>query len=99
MVKENMFRNDYYLRICKNYIVFFKKEHEHVIIGLTKFTQSRPPHCVLAGSSGTHNVCVCIYHENIKLMLNANDLECLTKDTNLVLKNYHDCIQAVVCTN
>ena len=78
---------------------FFKKEHEHVKIGFTKFTQLRPPHCVLAGSSGTHNVCVCIYHENIKLMLNAIDLECLTKDTNLVLKNYHDCMQAVVCTN
>ena len=34
----------------------FKKEHEHVKIGFSKFTQLRPNHCVLAGSSDIHNV-------------------------------------------
>ena len=77
----------------------FKKEHESVNIGFTKFTQLRPPHCVLAGSSGTHNVCVCVHHENIKLMLNAINLQSLTEGTRLFLKNYHDCIQAIVCSN
>ena len=43
----------------------FKSEHEDVKIGFTKFSQLRPKHCVLAGSSGTHTVCVCIYHENV----------------------------------
>ena len=27
--------------------------------------------CVLAGASGTHCVCVCTIHQNVKLMLNA----------------------------
>lgn len=77
----------------------YKKEHEHVKIGFTKFTQLRPPYCVLAGSSGTHNVCVCVYHENIKLLLDAIDLQSLTKNTSLILENYHDCIEATVCAN
>lgn len=77
----------------------FREEHEHVKIGLTKFTQLRPLHCVLSGSSGTHNVCVCVHHENVKLMLEAIGLDSLTKDTEISLKNYHDCIQAITCSN
>lgn len=79
--------------------VLYKKENEHVKVGFTKFTELRPAHCVLAGSSGTHNVCVCVHHENVKLMLSSMDIENLTKDTELTLKNYHDCIQAIVCTD
>lgn len=40
----------------------FQKDYEHVKIGLTKFMRLRPPHCVLTGTSGTHNVCVCGNH-------------------------------------
>lgn len=43
-------------------------------IGFTSFTLLRPEHCVLAGSSGTHSVCVCIYHQNVKLMLEGKNL-------------------------
>lgn len=75
----------------------FKKEYENVTIGYTKFTQLKPPHCILAGSSGTHNVCVCVHHENVKLMLSGVELEHLTKNTRFPLKNYHDCINAIVC--
>ena len=28
-----------------------------------------PKWCVLAGSSSTHSVCVCTYHQNMKLLL------------------------------
>ena len=28
-----------------------------------------PKWCVLAGSSGTHSVCVCTYHQDMKLLL------------------------------
>lgn len=76
----------------------FKNEHENVKVSFTKFTQLRPAHCVLAGSSGTHVVCVCVHHENVKLMLSVINLEHLTKDTELPLKDYHDCIiEAIVC--
>lgn len=47
----------------------FKKEYSEIKVGFTKFSMLRPAHCVLAGSSGTHTVCVCIYHQNVKLML------------------------------
>ena len=77
----------------------FKKEYENVKIGFSKFAELRPPYCVLAGSSGTHNVCVCVHHENVKLMLASVDLNKLTENTFLVLNNYHDCIDAIVCAN
>lgn len=38
-------------------------------IGFAKFAMLRPEYCVLAGTSGTHNVCVCTIHQNLKLML------------------------------
>lgn len=47
----------------------FKLEHPELAIGFTKFTSLRPQHCVIAGASGTHTVCVCTIHQNVKLML------------------------------
>jgi hypothetical protein len=40
-------------------------------IGLTSFALLRPSHCIFAGRSGTHTVCVCIHHQNPNLMLKA----------------------------
>ncbi|XP_065641529.1 uncharacterized protein LOC136073616 [Hydra vulgaris] len=42
-----------------------------VKVGLTSFALLRPKHCVLAGKSGTHTVCVCIHHQNPNLMVKA----------------------------
>lgn len=36
-------------------------------IGLTKFGLLRPPFVVLAGSSGTYVICICVRHQNQKL--------------------------------
>lgn len=47
----------------------YKQTYPHDKISFSKFALLRPKHCVLAGSSGTHNVCVCLYHENVNLML------------------------------
>lgn len=52
----------------------FKNTHPNVKIGLSKFCSLRPKCCELAGSSGTHSVCVCIYHQNIKLMLEGANM-------------------------
>lgn len=38
-------------------------------IGFAKFAELRPQHCVLAGAAGTHTVCVCTIHQNLKLMM------------------------------
>ena len=49
----------------------FRTEFPEVNVGFSKFAELRPKQCVLAGASGTHCVCVCTIHQNVKLMLNA----------------------------
>jgi hypothetical protein len=39
--------------------------------GFSTFACLRPKWCVLSGSSGTHTVCVCTYHQNVKLQVYA----------------------------
>ena len=39
--------------------------------GRSKFFTLRPEHVVEVGSRGTHNVCVCEKHQNVKLMIDA----------------------------
>lgn len=47
----------------------FKTEYSDYQLGFSTFASLRPKHCVLAGSSGTHTICVCAIHQNIKLMI------------------------------
>ena len=35
------------------------------------FASLRPSHAVTVGAGGTHSVWVCIYHQNVKLEVNA----------------------------
>ena len=41
------------------------------IFGLSVFADKRPKHVITVGASGTHTVCVCIYNQNVKLMLSG----------------------------
>lgn len=59
----------------------------------------RPKNCVLVGSSGTHSVCVCTIHQNFKLMLNAIDIENLTRNTDTPIFNYKNCMKQMICRN
>lgn len=45
----------------------FKFDHPGIKIVLSKFCMLRPKWCVLAGSPGTHFVCVCTIHENVSM--------------------------------
>ena len=47
----------------------FKVRYPEVKIGFSKFCSLRPKWYTLAGASGTHTVCVCAIHQNIKLLL------------------------------
>lgn len=47
----------------------FKSRYPLISIGFSSFASLRPRHCVLAGGCGTHTVCVCPIHQNVKLML------------------------------
>ncbi|XP_045030450.1 uncharacterized protein LOC123472639 [Daphnia magna] len=53
----------------------YKKKYKNIdgikTFGLSAFADLRPKHVITVGSSGSHSVCVCIYHQNVKLMLSA----------------------------
>ena len=53
----------------------FKEENPDEKIGFSKFAEARPKHVVLPGASGTHNVCVCVYHQNPKLMIDHSQIK------------------------
>ena len=45
----------------------------------SKFFELRPGNIKLMGPKGTHSVCVCVYHQNVFLMLSAIKAEKHTK--------------------
>ena len=53
------------------WVYLFKEKHPLVKIGFSKFCSLRPKWCVIAGSSGTHSVCVCTIHQNTILLVDA----------------------------
>lgn len=68
-VVENGIRN------LREVYALFKERNGECKIGLSKFAELRPKNVVLANASGTHNVCVCIKHQNVKLMIQAINLK------------------------
>lgn len=66
-------RKQKHLILCnlKEAYEFFKSQHPTLKIGFSKFADLRPKECVLPGASGTHAVCVCTAHQNVKLMMTA----------------------------
>ena len=49
----------------------FKAEFPSLKIEFSTFVLLRPKWCMPVGVAGSHNVCVCTYHQNVKLMLNT----------------------------
>ena len=49
----------------------YRSDDKNPVIGFSTFAELCPLHCVLAGSSGTHSVCVCTYQQNPILFLSA----------------------------
>ena len=65
----------------------FKVAYPNDAIGFSKFASLRPKWCITAGPKGTHSVCICSHHQNMKLMLDAIDLA----------DKYHELIERIVC--
>ena len=81
----------------KEIYAHFKDNYPGLRIGFSKFAELRPKNCILAGSSGTHSVCVCTTHQNFKLMLTGCNIPQLTMNDDSPIKTYKDCIARVVC--
>ena len=75
----------------------FKEQFPNDKIGFSKFAELRPKECVLPGSAGTHSVCVCTTHQNMKLMFIGSNIEVLTKDTEMELSSPQDCLIYMQC--
>lgn len=59
------------LLLCnlKELFVAFKTKNPEIKIGFSRFCTLRPKWCITVGASGTHSVCVCAIHQNLKLLL------------------------------
>ena len=68
----------------------FKEKHTTASINFSKFAELRPKYCILAGESGTHSVCICTIHRNIKLMLDALKLPS-------PFTTYQECLAWLTC--
>ena len=75
----------------------FKDRYSDETIGFSKFACLRPKHCILAGASGTHSVCVCTIHQNVKLMMLGVKLPDLTVSDDVFFQTYHHCIAQMIC--
>ena len=75
----------------------FKDRFPNETVGFSKFAELRPKHCILAGASGTHSVCVCTIHQNVKLMMLGVKLPDLTAHSDIPLSTYHNCLAQIIC--
>ena len=77
------------LLLCniKELYSLFKADNPAFCIGFSKFASLRPKWCIPVGPKGTHSVCVCTSHQNLKLLLDTANLG----------HQYHDLIDMVVC--
>ena len=75
----------------------FKEKYPDKPIGFSKFADLRPKHCILAGASGTHAVCVCTIHQNVKLMMMGGKIAGLTADDSIPLTTYDTCLAQIIC--
>lgn len=56
-------------------------------VGFTKFCELRPKWCVTVGAAGMHSVCICMIHQNVKLMVAATSMK----------NDYKELIEKAVC--
>lgn len=71
----------------------FKITHAGTKVGFSKFASLRPPQCILAlETGGTHSVCVCVYHQNVKLIFDA-------MKTILRMESYRNLFDLLLCND
>ena len=71
----------------------FKRLYPGTIVWFSTFAMLRPKECVLAGSCGTHSVCVCSLHQNAKLMFYGSKIAILSEGA------ISHCLTAIISRN
>lgn len=77
----------------------FQLQYPNLKIIFSKFCHLCTKHCVIAGATGTHSVCVCVYHQNVKLIIDGSKIPLLTKNRDIKLLDYRDLIKNIMCEN
>lgn len=73
------------------------KENPHLKISVSAFRVLRPEQCIPVGAKGTHNVCECKIHGNIRLQMRGLKEEFLRKKFNYQ-DTYRHYLKAMVCS-
>lgn len=95
--KREHFQKRLLLGNLKELYQLFKDKFPTHTIGFSKFAELRPKHCVLAGASGTHAVCICTIHQNVKLMMLDAKIADLTASDDVPLGTYQHCLARMIC--
>jgi hypothetical protein len=95
--EKTIFQKRLILANLKEIYKLFKDEHPSAKVGLSKFMDLRPKYCLLAGDPGTHSVCVCTTHQNMKLMLEGCHIKQLTQNDAVNIETSKDCISKIIC--
>ena len=69
--KKEQIQKRLVLMNLKETYALYKKDLSNSKVGFSTFASLRPKFCVLAGTAGTHSVCVCKYHQNTKLQISS----------------------------
>ena len=72
----------------------FKDQFPNEKVGFSKFAELRPRNCMLARASGTHSVCVCTIHQNVKLIIQGVKLSNLSASGST---SYQHCLTQILC--
>lgn len=72
--------------LWQNFVIDYQDKLE-ILPKFSFFASLRPTECIVAGDPGSHNICVCEQHENVKLKLMAWN----------VRLTYKDLIEVAVC--
>ena len=77
----------------------FSEKYPIIRIGFSKFAELRPKESVFGGASGTHCVCVCTIHQNVKLMIVGSHMDDLQLEDELEtpIKNYKHALAKIQC--
>ena len=77
----------------------FSEKYPNIRTGFSKFAELHLKECVFAGASGTHCVCVCTLHQNVKLMMVGSHMDDLQLEDELEtpIKNYKHALAKIQC--
>ena len=95
--KKTLFQKRLVLGNLREIYQTFKSQHPSMKISFSKFAMVRPKECVLAGASGTHSVCVCTIHNNVKLMMNGSMMAFVTANEVVPVSHYGHALAKMMC--